>query len=264
MNSIDFLKYTEFPVSAETYNFMQDMIALVAKLSSIAGNNCILSGCIDAGSTVSSGYVVINGEILPFAGGAKSTYVIVEETKTDVQVLEQNYQGLYTSRMAKFGAGTGQIAWSSFTRITDILSLAASVTTLNGNFQNHLSNHTVEWAKVLSKPSVYPPATHTHQYAEIDGIPSVKVRYYGYVSDIGALEKRYGDLTVDVTKISTGKYRIQHSIGHSMYYFNGVGINIPVAKAITVADRQHDYCDVITGVGGTLSDTYFEFIIITF
>jgi len=168
MNKIDFTKYQEFPVSAETYGFMQNMMQLVAKLASLGGTNYILDGCVTSGGNVSAGTVVINGELLPFAGGVVNTHVVITESKTGVQVYDINYADLYYDRKVVFGGGSNQIAWNSFQKVTDLLTLANKGVTWS-NISGKPSaftplNHSHPWSEVSEKPASYPPSTHTHQF----------------------------------------------------------------------------------------------------
>lgn len=265
MNSVDFLKYTEFPVSAETYSFMQDMIRLVGRLASLAGNNCILSGCTESGATVSAGYVIIAGEILPFVGGTKTTYVIIDESKTNVQVYDTNYEGLYTNRSVKFGTGTGQIEWSTFKRVGDLLTLAASLATLGNSFADHVNDHRVEWAKVQSKPANYPPSSHSHVIADISNFPAGIVKYCGEFTSTGTATKIGGDLPlIDVTRISTGRYKISHGLGHQRYIILGNCITTGLVSIVSMPVIADAYCEVIVADDSSPNDANIRFTIITF
>jgi len=118
MDQVDFLKYPKFPLSSETLVFMQDMALLAAKAAGIGGDNYILSGCATTGGNVSDGIVVIGGEPMPFVGGTQTAYVIVKETSRTVTADGQVYADIYTTRKARFGTGSGQVAWALFGRIS--------------------------------------------------------------------------------------------------------------------------------------------------
>lgn len=97
-------------------------------LGKILGDNVILSGlnAISDGqgnTSVSPGYVVIGGEILPFEAGIEQTRVIVVEEITEANY-DVNGDNVFNSqapvwkkRYAKFGSGAGSIAFSEFTRL---------------------------------------------------------------------------------------------------------------------------------------------------
>ncbi len=118
MNTINFAK-NDFPLVTNVLGFMQDAANLVEKLCGIISGNYIISGCELIGGAVNSGYVVVSGEIMPFAGGAVQTYVRVVSTPVTVPVQDANYTK--TTKQLIFGAGTGQIAWSTFRRASDVI-----------------------------------------------------------------------------------------------------------------------------------------------
>lgn len=137
MNKIDLLKYKQFPMSVETLDFMQNMLTLTARLASIGGSTYIVDGCVEQGTNVSAGVVVINGEILPFEGGTKSETIIIQESKESVQVYDEQYTDIYSSRKVTFGSGRGQLSWKDFVRLPPVLELSKSLTDLTNSFNKH-------------------------------------------------------------------------------------------------------------------------------
>lgn len=83
MDKVNILNKDNFPLYAEGVNIVQNAAFMAAMSSMISGNNYILSGCIENSerTSVSNGYIVINGEILPFAGGAIKDKIKILETK---------------------------------------------------------------------------------------------------------------------------------------------------------------------------------------
>ena len=158
MNKIDLFKYPRFPLSSETLDFMQQMAVLTAKLAGLGGINYILNGCVETGSSVAAGVIVINGEILPFIGGTKTTYVVIEETNRSVTAESQLYADIYTSRVCRFGTGTVQIEWSTIKRVPDLLTVSAGLAELAEAFDKHILDHRVGWANIDDKPLVFPTA----------------------------------------------------------------------------------------------------------
>jgi microcystin-dependent protein len=118
MNKIDLFKYPRFPLSAETLDFLQQLAVMMSKAAGIGGDNFILSGCIETGSNVSAGVINIAGEVMPFIGGTKETYIVIEETKRSVTAEGQVFQDIYITRQARFGTGPGQADWSLFKAIS--------------------------------------------------------------------------------------------------------------------------------------------------
>ncbi|GAB6123091.1 hypothetical protein [Dysgonomonas termitidis] len=132
MNNVNYLGQSQFPLSSDTMQFSQEMIMLVAQLSALGGDGIyILSGCQEEGVNVTPGYVVINGEILPFAGGAKLNTVYVEEIRRDVDASGYHFPQVYISRTVKFGLGNEQRNWADFAPIATNKALASAIDAIN-------------------------------------------------------------------------------------------------------------------------------------
>lgn len=128
MNSIK-LDQSDLAITSTMLEFMQDSLAELQKLSAIGSDNYILSGCVVNGSSVSAGYVVVNGELLEFKAGNLSAYFLIRETETEVAIQEGSYTKI--TRYAEFGTGGGQIAWSSLIRIKNNEELEALIDDAN-------------------------------------------------------------------------------------------------------------------------------------
>lgn len=273
MNTADFLKYNSFPVSSETLQFMQSMILMSARIASLGGDNYILDGCVDTGANVSAGTLVIGGEIIPFDGGAKTTYVVVSETKTTVQVYDTAYEGVYTTRKAIFGSGSGQLAWASFKRITDIVTLSNSLQQLSESFSNHTADHTVAWSKISGKPSAFPPTVHQHPFSEISGKPETyppsahshlgQVVYVGDFNASGSnVTKLFGAFNVYVSHLAGGRYQLTHNLGHDRYMVFGVGLGNDFTSPRTMTSIDNNTVQINVSDDGTGNDYPVRFAII--
>jgi formylmethanofuran dehydrogenase subunit C len=75
MNKINFTAKDNFPLSSDTMEMMQQMIGLNANLALLGGTNYILSGCVDDGTNVTDGIIVVDGELIPFEGGIKNAKI---------------------------------------------------------------------------------------------------------------------------------------------------------------------------------------------
>lgn len=112
MNTINLLNKRDFPLTTNVLKFMQTAYSNLEKFAAgFAGDNFILSGCVVTGSAVSSGWVVINGRLMPFSSGSVQTYVKVVTTQTIVTV--DTGTRTETTYNAEFGTGTSQIAWAT-------------------------------------------------------------------------------------------------------------------------------------------------------
>lgn len=85
-------KYTAqgdgFPADNEFLMLIQSIIGEVAQLATIGGTNYVLKGCEVVGGNAAAGWMVINGEILEFEGGAVNTHIAISETVENATYLE--------------------------------------------------------------------------------------------------------------------------------------------------------------------------------
>ncbi|MRX40413.1 hypothetical protein GJU43_14085 [Flavobacterium sp. LC2016-23] len=95
---------------------MQTAYEIFNSLGAIVGNFSIISGCILTGTNVSDGFVFINGELLPFKGGVKTTNVIISETKQSLEFEDGNSNEVKFIRQVTFGTATIQYPWADFKR----------------------------------------------------------------------------------------------------------------------------------------------------
>ncbi|NDV79917.1 hypothetical protein [Dysgonomonas sp. 511] len=130
MNNVNFLSSDQFPWSSDTFSFLQDMIKMSSRMADLGGDTYILSGCNEDGLNISSGWLVIDGEILPFEGGQKQTTIYIEETRRDVNASGYLFPQLYWTRKAAFGIGDLQYNWDSFKRVDTNLQLRAAIDAL--------------------------------------------------------------------------------------------------------------------------------------
>jgi hypothetical protein len=133
MNRADFQQTGGFPLETDTLDFMQESYTQLQHLAtSIAGDTpSIISGCNVVGSTVSNGWVVINGELLPFEGGALGTKVGIVET-VDSKPFEDGTKDVYRRRKAVFNL-SGIINWVDLKRVQPLLES-------NSVYQKSISN----------------------------------------------------------------------------------------------------------------------------
>jgi hypothetical protein len=121
MNKIDFTQPGGYPLDQDTFGFMQMNAQMVAQLAALCGPFAILSGCEQTGSNVSNGYIILNGEILPFIGGAIQAKVIIQESKTLLNYEDGVQRPSLIERVATFGDdGVTNVLWASFKRNTPV------------------------------------------------------------------------------------------------------------------------------------------------
>ncbi len=132
MNSINFLGKEDFPLDTEGLNFLQNIVKQAFAIAGLGGQNYILSGCTEAAGAVSPGLIVIAGELLPFAGGTKKTYIAISETKEGVTNGDNTYQEAYTTRTAVFSDAAGY-SWEELVQVPTNLELLTKINAVTGD-----------------------------------------------------------------------------------------------------------------------------------
>lgn len=117
--SVNFNQTGGFPLDTNILDFMQDEYKIFNNFCSLTGN-AILSGCVDSGSSVTDGVVVVSGEVMPFKGGVKSGDVIVVEDKTKLRFENGEVKDVEIRKYAKFGVGSISYKWGDFYRVKPI------------------------------------------------------------------------------------------------------------------------------------------------
>lgn len=118
---------TGYPGTNDTLRFIQEAInEPITALAQLCGDKVILTGVVVTGEDVSNGYVVINGEILPFEGGQLQTQCsILEDVETAIYDADNDNDGqqdvlpIFKTRKVVFGtAGLTPFNFSELTRLT--------------------------------------------------------------------------------------------------------------------------------------------------
>lgn len=132
MNRQNYEDKDRFPLSTQALTFMQNMVFATAELARIGGNNYILSGCKKNGNVVAPGTIVINGEPMPFTGGAEGATITIVETIESVSADGITFPKARVTRTAKFATGTGAnyLSWTNFKRLETNDQLAATRATI--------------------------------------------------------------------------------------------------------------------------------------
>ena len=119
MNKINFNQTGGFPLSTNILDAMQSAYAIFNQLGSLAGNKAIISGCEQVGNNIADGVIFLNGEILPFKGGAICSSVIIKE-ESESRVFEDGAtKPVIFKKYATFGSSLPEktFAWSEFKKI---------------------------------------------------------------------------------------------------------------------------------------------------
>jgi microcystin-dependent protein len=111
MNKANYTERTQrsFPLSTEGLGFIQQQVLLAAEYAKSAGGNYILSGCTVTGTNVTAGTIILNGELLPFAGGTLQAKIRIVETKESITAGSETYNEAYVHRHVEFGSNLNNI-----------------------------------------------------------------------------------------------------------------------------------------------------------
>ncbi len=129
MHTIDFKKEGGFPLEQNTLDFMQEaqhaiMQALVALCGCEASKKYIIYGCHLSNNQVSAGWMIVNNEILYFAGGT-GTAIAPTTDITNVVFENGETHGVYEYKKAVINSNGTPI--TQFIRLTNIKDLLSGV-----------------------------------------------------------------------------------------------------------------------------------------
>lgn len=130
MNKLHLNQTGGFPLTTDILNAMQNAYAVFNSLGSLAGNYTIISGCEQTGNNIADGVVYINGELLPFKGGAKISKVRIVETTESKQFEDGQTKEVLFKRFAQFGTGVNAIDWSKFEPVNPLTQIMKRVKAL--------------------------------------------------------------------------------------------------------------------------------------
>lgn len=131
MNKGNFLAKDDFPPSTYLLDFLQGQSVLSAQVARLGGSNYILSGCNVINGTASAGYLVINGEIVPFAGGSVKDKITIQQDKIAESAFGVDYPEAYILRTAIFSA-TGEYVWKDFVQVLTNEELKTKIEQVRG------------------------------------------------------------------------------------------------------------------------------------
>ena len=122
MNKLHTEHNAGYPFDIGFLAFMQNAYNLFNHFGHLAGNKVIISGCEEAGNTISPGTVYINGELFPFEGGAKDDTVFIKEVTNEVTFEDGFLRPLEIIRSVAFGRSVPEktFNWEDFKRVNNL------------------------------------------------------------------------------------------------------------------------------------------------
>ena len=115
----DFTQEGGIPIDQNVFNDLQNGILEAENaLATLVGTLVIISGCVLTGGVVSNGIVAINGQIMPFIGGAVGTKVIINPATTGLTYFDGSIKNSLTTQYATFGDdGVQNNLWANFVQL---------------------------------------------------------------------------------------------------------------------------------------------------
>ena len=130
MNNIDYNQAGGFPLSTQILDAAQKAYWILNQYAYFAGNNfVIITGCEPgAGGALTDGYVVINGEPMPFKGTTITESVVIVETPDARGFEDGSVKPVIYDRYATFGSGGTEYEWAQFRRPKTLFELEDELT----------------------------------------------------------------------------------------------------------------------------------------
>ncbi len=121
----------DFPLDAETLDYLQELTALSAIVGNISGDKTVLYGCELSGDKTrrDAGWVFVRtrsvpeGEVLYWEGGSISSGMYVKQADISVSANNRSYPKAYTRRSLAPGYGEENYRWEDFTELKTIKDL---------------------------------------------------------------------------------------------------------------------------------------------
>jgi hypothetical protein len=163
MDKIQFIKQDSFPLTSDVMEKLQSIAKTTTALANIIGslqNNYIVEGCSSYNGNTASGIVLIEGELLPFLGGATQSHVEVVETPETLSAFGNSYPGAILKRVVQFTSSVGGThQWNLFKSVAEM--------SLVNQFYNQMAIVTTPVGTILP----YLGATAPNKYVMADGQP---------------------------------------------------------------------------------------------
>lgn len=114
---IDFTQIGGFPLEENTLDFMQQSYTQgLAALANLCGDKVILSGVVVASGNISSGWISVGGEVIPFVGGPVAANVVINTLSVDATFENTLVYPVYNTKTAS-AAAIGNFPFTDLVRI---------------------------------------------------------------------------------------------------------------------------------------------------
>lgn len=120
---IDFSILGGFPATQGTLDFMQQSYRDgIGAIAALCGNKVIVSGVEADAGNVSAGWIVVDGELIPFEAGTVDTDVVILETAVAGTFADDTSHDIYYTKIARCGPA-GDFAFAELERLTALQNI---------------------------------------------------------------------------------------------------------------------------------------------
>lgn len=268
---IDFTKLEGIATYQDTLDFLQtsyrEAISAIAKAF---GSRVIVTGVTDQGVTYSDGWIIIDGELMPFAGGLKTDRIITE-TLSDTEIFgDGSTHTVYYTKIAKLGV-TGGYAFNEFIRVDTMAGISQGLKSLitahnnlqtaHNSLQTAFNTHTHSWHQLTDKPSTFTPSGHGHDWSEISGTPNLVTYLHKGSEWIGDVNHNSDKLVfVDTPYMGTANYMV---LGSMVSESSNWDVDNDVVWGVAGKSAHHFYIGVKV-LHTALQNLRFDYILIPF
>lgn len=131
MNKLTLSGATDFALTTDALAFMQSAYEALEKFGALGGDNYILSGCTVSGSSVTAGWMVLKGKLMPFQGGTIQTNVRIVTTTQSISVdVASREQTTYYAEFGTSANAEDNVAWADIKRPNTTIYLSDQISTL--------------------------------------------------------------------------------------------------------------------------------------
>lgn len=209
MDKINFNQTGGLPLSTDVLNNMQEAYKVFNQFGNLfskeATKNIIVAGCTIVGSTASEGFVLVDNELLPFAGGTVQEYVYIKNEAVRRSFKDGTEKEVETKRTVHFGTdpnGNGR-KWGDFVALPDIKQIKQELVKLDDSTQKLNVNWKEGFAFLEQKIDVLNDgmadvSTSLHQAdSKITSINDVLLKSKVIINEITSTENIVQNITIN-------------------------------------------------------------------
>lgn len=184
------------------------------------GTRVIVTGVADNGTSWGDGWVVIDGEMMPFVGGLKAGFVSIETVIETREYKDGVVRPMYYTKRARLGI-VGDIPFDSLVRISrwvDISDGLASLISAHNALALAFANHSHSWDQITGKPNFLMPVRWGRvsigdvpgelvRTVNIDPLPDNNYFVHGSIIGLSANFTRDNDTIVTYRNLLAGSFQ---------------------------------------------------------